>query len=138
MDKGLVAKLIAIAALMGAAHPAAAETRLPKNGYEPGGRGAGFRWPAGQTLVGFAGRAGVWVDAVQAVCAPWLSGNVTAGGEPSGPAFGGPGGGNQNAHCPAGSIMEDVAMKFTYKDKQLASLSLSCRNLATGRTDISQ
>ena len=85
--------------------------------------------PPGQKLAGFSGRAGVWVDQIQMVCA-------APGGQPvaTGMGYGGPGGGATEGFCPRNWDMTHGRLNMTTGNRQVAAIELECRSRATGET----
>jgi hypothetical protein len=115
--------------------PAHAETRLGSAGQGSGDRGAEFRCPPGQTMVGFGARAGLWIDAVSAICAPLRPGGLIGQGIATNAYFGGSGGGKQDVYCPQGWALSETQMGVTRDDRQVAVVNMVCRNQSDGRTD---
>jgi hypothetical protein len=108
--------------------PAMARHELPMAGQN-GDAGAKAECPAGQALVGFSGLVGLWVDAIQIVCAP-------PGGQPvaMGPRYGGSGGGRSDSFCPRGFQLFSGYLNMTTHNRQVAAISYSCRSVQTGET----
>lgn len=123
-----VTSFAAAACLVLAASPALARTVLPVAGSN-GDAGAVAECPSGQSLVGFSGRIGVWIDAIQMVCA-------APGAQPValGPRYGGSGGGAVDSFCPRGSQLSAATLNMTTRNRQVAAINYSCRSIQTGKS----
>jgi hypothetical protein len=130
---GLVLGLLAF--MFCAVQPAHAETRLGTTGTGSGDRGAEYRCPPGQTLVGFGARSGLWIVAVSAICAPLDPSSHIGQGIATNVYFGGTTGSRQDVYCPPGSWLSETQMGVTRDDRQVAVVNMVCRNQSDGRTD---
>jgi hypothetical protein len=122
------ASCVALAAAVLSASPALARHELPVVGAQ-GDRGMKAECPAGQTLVGFSGRSGTWVDAIQMVCAAPNAQPVA-----NGPRYGGAGGGAVDSFCPKGWALGAMTLNMTTHERQVAAINYSCRSRRTGET----
>jgi len=124
----VVATLAAACSLVLATSLAQARTVLPVAGSN-GNAGAVAECPSGQSLVGFSGRTGLWIDAIQMVCA-------APGAQPValGPRYGGAGGGAVDSFCPRGSQLFAATLNMTTRNRQVAAINYSCRSIQTGET----
>ena len=124
-----IASLVALAAAVLSASPAFALHEIPMTGAG-GDKGAHVECPAGQSMVGFSGRRGVWVNAIQVVCAP-INGQPVA----VGPRYGGAGGGDVDNFCQKGwRLGGSLVMFMTTLVKQVAGINYTCQSRQTGET----
>jgi hypothetical protein len=124
----LVTSLAGAYSLVLATSPALARTVLMVAGSN-GDAGAVAECPSGQSLVGFSGRTGLWIDAIQMVCA-------APGAQPValGPRYGGPGGGRVDSFCPHGWQLSAATLNMTTRNRQVAAINYSCRSIQTGES----
>lgn len=123
-----VTALMVVAALLSTASPAFARHELAMAGSN-GDAGAKAECPPGQTLAGFSGLRGLWVDAIQLVCAG-PSGQPVA----MGPRYGGGGGGPQDSFCPRAWQLTALTLNLTTRNRQVAAINFSCRSRTAGET----
>jgi hypothetical protein len=119
---------IAAAAVILLTTPSQAAHDLPVVGGSGDAAGRAI-CPPGQTLAGFAGRAGVWVDQIQMVCAAPDRQPVATG-----PRYGGRGGGATDGFCPRNWDMTHARLNMTTGNRQVAAIQFECRSRATGET----
>jgi hypothetical protein len=117
-----------VSSLLVAATPAFARHELPVVG-SPGDAGARAECPPGQALVGFSGRTGVWLDAIQMVCAGPGAQPVAVG-----PRYGGAGGGAVDSFCPRNWQLTIATLNMTTHNRQVAAINYSCRSRQTGES----
>jgi hypothetical protein len=88
--------------------------------------------PAGEYVVGLAGRTGSWIDAIAPICVRWDDHRFQPGSPRTGPFAGGPGGGPNRQFCPAGSAVAAWKVeKIRSGDQAFAeAVSVQCRTLA--------
>jgi len=98
----------------------------------PGGNPFRFECPKGSYLVGFQGKAGEWIDRLQAMCAPWMH-NANIFGPPTiGPPIGDSRGGRTvvgtcNDSRVKNRAIRDWLVEFLRSDnKFVARISLEC------------
>jgi len=96
-----------------------------------GGNGGG-RWidrcPPGQFVVGLAGRAGLWVDAMGIICAAWNPSTQILGGPIVHQFHGGTGGAQTTVMCPSNSIVSGWEIRPTRSDEQMVEyVAPECR-----------
>lgn len=106
--------------------PAFSRTDFPVKGADGDSPGE-FECPEGQVLGGFAGRYGVWIDQIRAMCAPIEPDGSYEKPGVAGPAFGGNGGAYQQAYCFIGSQLTGVSVRYTANDRQIAYIRLQCK-----------
>ena len=102
--RSVIAFLLLVLAVLAGLPRGADATVLPIQGG-PGGGYFRADCPAGQYIVGFSVRAGAWIDAIAALCAPYLPTQKKFGARTvTAPPHGGSGGAPQERYCQAGSI----------------------------------
>jgi hypothetical protein len=111
-----------------AAHALTELSRVGANGDA----GAKSECPAGQQLVGFSGRSGVWIDRIQIVCAAPQANNRMTSPAAVGGEFGGAGGGRSDGFCPKDSAMTAMFIALTKNDRQIAAITMECVSKVSG------
>ena len=86
--------------------------------------------PAGQFWVGLRGRTGEWVDQVQLICEPLLSGSGL-GAKSYGHAYGGQGGSPTEIYCDPSSVVNGMS-PWINPGGQVAFVQMRCKNASTG------
>lgn len=94
-----------------------------------GGTSAEDDCPSGQAVVGVAGRAGAWLDQLQAVCQEIGPDGVASGPLTTLTARGGNGGGAVNASCASGEAAVAVRIVQDDVDQHVAGIYLVCQAL---------
>ena len=80
----------------------------------------------GKVLVGFSGRAGLWIDQIGIVCADLQSNNMPGRHLPVSEFFGGDGGGPTSGSCPPNTRISDAQIYVTADFKKVHSIVLDC------------
>lgn len=98
----------------------------------PGGGTTNLRCPAGQHLVGFQARSGLWVDAITIQCSGLLQVSERVrhtGISPGGSAGGGGGGLGRVTNCQEGTAVGSIGVNiFSDKTKMVRDISFGCVN----------
>lgn len=123
-----IASFFALTAAALSSTPAFALHEFPTVG-DRGDAGAHAECPEGKQLVGFSGRTGAWIDAVQMVCA-------AVGQQPiaTGARYGGAGGQAVDSFCHKGWQMNAIFLNMTTHNARVASISYTCKSVKTGET----
>ena len=124
----LFACLVAALIVSTASTPAMARTANAVLGA-PGDATRTFECPPGKMLAGFQGKAGLWIDSIQAICAVANSDRTFRQPVVEGPELGGRGGTPQTVYCPVGTVLSRVNGKAT-RNSQIAWLGLNCQTTA--------
>lgn len=124
-----IVSVVALTAATVWASPTFALHAMPVVG-DHGDKSVHAECPPGQTMVGFSGRTGTWVDAIQLVCAP-INGQPVA----IGPRYGGAGGRDTDSLCPKGWRMQNVSLNMTTHLARVAAIEYSCKSRKTGETN---
>ena len=102
----------------------------------PGGGAAGYQCQvSAPMLVGFAARAGLWMDQIQPICAGF-SPSGTVHRTVNGPALGGSGGGSTSGMCADGSVVTGIRVGAKLhpdggeKPQYVDFIELECTKLA--------
>lgn len=127
---GGVAAMCMIASLLSSL-PADARTDFPAKGGSGDITNAAV-CPVGHFIVGFRGRAGLWIDQIRIRCAPLLMGGGVGDSKAFGGA-GGSGGGPLASKCPSGSIVNDLRWFNTQGNRQVELILFNCMNPDTQR-----
>lgn len=83
--------------------------------------------PTGNFIVGFRGRAGLWIDQIRIRCAPLLDGGGV-GKSTALAGAGGPGGGEQAQKCDPGHVINQINFFTTKENRQIEMISFRCMN----------
>lgn len=118
----IAAAFLALASMI--PHPAAARQVYNAVGAN-GDRGDLAECPDNEVLMGFSGRAGVWIDQIQLMCAQVFSDGSLGPTHVYGPAFGGNGGGPTANAC-SGSRLAQIDPELTGDSKKVAHISFRC------------
>jgi hypothetical protein len=135
---GMFAKLMRVAALaiaglaMALASAPASARHVLAVGGAMGNAGALAECPPGQMLVGFSGRAGVWIDRIQLVCATPMAGGGLTQPIATGATYGGAGGGAQDGFCARNMMLTSIQLNLTTNDRQVAAILMTCKSRVTG------
>jgi hypothetical protein len=116
-------------ALVLAADPAAAHRAWPVIG------GAGdatttVQCPAGEQIVGFEGRAGLWIDQIRLMCAAQIDASTMGEPHPAGDALGGFGGAAKRVVCGRKFMIHGIGMLYTKNQKQVSQIDFSCASVS--------
>jgi len=83
--------------------------------------------PVGNFIVGFRGRAGLWIDQIRIRCAPLLNGGGV-GNSTALAGAGGPGGAEQAEKCTPGHIINKINFFTTKDNRQIEYITFDCMN----------
>ena len=81
--------------------------------------------PLGNFMVGFRGRAGLWIDQIRIRCAPLLDGGGV-GNSTAMAGAGGPGGSEQAVKCNEGHIIYQINSFTTNNNRQVEYITFHC------------
>lgn len=124
----MIFALAAVAMLTLSPHAAEARRVWPTFGAN-GDAGIRVECPAGQALVGFNGRVGLWLDQIQLMCAPLLADRTFGPAYAYGDPIGGDGGAPQSAVCERTSHMTSLTIVLT-ATRVVRLLSFTCKDQA--------
>lgn len=81
--------------------------------------------PVGNFIVGFRGRAGLWIDQIRIRCAPLLNGGGV-GNSTALAGVGGSGGAEQAEKCAPGHIINEINFFTTKDNRQVEYITFRC------------
>jgi hypothetical protein len=86
--------------------------------------------PAGEQIVGFEGRTGLWIDQVRLMCARQVDASTMGEPHPIGDAMGGFGGASRREVCGRKFMIHSIGMIYTKNQKQVVAIHVSCASIA--------
>ena len=113
-----------------AANPAAAHRAWPVIGGS-GDASTTVMCPAGEQIVGFEGRVGLWIDQIRLMCAAQIDAATMGEPHPAGDALGGFGGAAKRVVCGRKFMIHAIGMIYTKNQKQVVGIDFSCASIAS-------
>lgn len=125
----ILGALAALAFVLTSPLPASAHRAWPVIGGA-GDATATVSCPAGEQIVGFEGRTGLWIDQIRLMCAKQIDAATMGEPHPAGDAMGGFGGATTRVVCGRKFMIHGIGMLYTKNQKQVSSIDFSCASIA--------